>query len=195
MLFGYQIWGVFPVPILQWNTSKSNITHIFKIHHMTCFEKQVYLPFFRKVDIVSYNLGVFFHIYRKNISTSFLNLATNFRRKFFSNETMDKKYSVPVKGLDTASSHFTCSQVCFQGADCFLQVLHKEKIAQFLPQSVGSFIVGGISQQKEIQEFFPPLIQVEEGRPWFYRGPVSGSTVSKWQYMSYLTTYFYVTFF
>lgn len=74
---------------------------------MTCFEKQVYLPFFRKVD----NLGflVFFHIYRKNVSASFLNLATNSRRKFSFQTDNGQKAQYSVKGPDTASSHFTCS--------------------------------------------------------------------------------------
>lgn len=75
--------------------------------------------------------------------------------------------------------------------------MHKEKITHFPPQSVGSFIVEGISWQKEILGIFSPWIQLEEGSPWFYTGPafLLESTASKWQRMSYLATCFYVTFF
>lgn len=44
----------------------------FKIQHMTCFGKQVYLPFLKKVDIVSYNLKGFFHTYTKMYQLHFL---------------------------------------------------------------------------------------------------------------------------
>lgn len=125
---------------------------------MTCFEKQMYLPFFRKVDIMSYNLGVFFHIYRKNISASFLNLATNFRKKFSFQTRQWTKSTVFLKRdwiLPVPISHAPRSgfrgQIFFFNKYCI-----KKKIACFLPQSVGSFIVGRHQLAKRNFRYFFP---------------------------------------
>jgi len=88
----------------------------------------------------------------------------------------------------------------FRGRIIFFKVLDKEKIAHFPLQRVGSsFIVGGVEWQKNLFKLFSPVIQLEEGSTWFYKGSaISESTASErgeWQHRSYLATCFCVTFF